>query len=234
MDSVADDNVTEESPKEFDRLVQKERRLRLSPATVVSSFALVLLSWSAFNWLRLTVVLSELLPYLVVAIGLCWLLDLLLKWQGVRRFWLIETDGRGVVGYVALTAILIAAGPAFANLHGVWLARSFISAFDIGVAVESQGLVLIERETKPAEPYLFRGVTTVYRLLDSVEDVDARLREWLDDKEWWRLSKSSFFWGSCDRDRVGRYVTMFLTQGEDLQMAVHYGVPDYSLSSTLG
>ena len=79
MDSVADDNVTEESPKEFDMLVQKERRFRLSPATVVSSFALVLLSWSAFNWLRLTVVLSELLPYLVVAFGLCWLLDLLLK-----------------------------------------------------------------------------------------------------------------------------------------------------------
>ena len=95
--------------------------------------------------------------------------------------------------------------------------------------MESQELVLIERETKPAEPYLFRGVTTVYRLLDSVEDVDATLREWLDDKEGSRLSKSSYFWGSCDRDRVGRYVTMFLTQGEDLQMAVHYGVPENCL-----
>ena len=42
--------------------------------------------------------------------------------------------------------------------------------------MESKELVRIEREMEPDETYLFQSDTTVYRPLDSVEDVADRLR----------------------------------------------------------
>ena len=71
---------------------------------------------------------------------------------------------------------MTAAGPVYAYAHGICMARSFTSASDIEVSLESQELLLVERKTEPDEPCRFRGVTTVYKLLGPVEEADARLR----------------------------------------------------------
>ena len=144
--------------------------------------------------------------------------------------WGAEGEGwRGLLGYITLVIFLTAAGPVYAYAHGIWMARSFISAFDIEVSLESQELLLVERKTEPDEPYRFRRVTTVYKLLGPVEEADARLRERLVDKEGWRLSSTTCFWASCDRERAGRYIPMFLTQSEGLNVAIHFGVPSHCL-----
>lgn len=53
--------------------------------------------------------------------------------------------------------------------------------------------------------------------------------ERLVDREGWHLSRTAYFWASCDRDRVGRFITMFPTQSEGLHEAIHFGVPSHCL-----
>ncbi len=227
MDTFERDILPENSRQEVEQPGPGARPYRISLVIHVFSLTLILLSWSVFNWLSLSVVVAGLLPCLLLATGLSWLLDGMLRWQGVSRLWLIETDWRGLLRYITLMVLLTAAGPVYAYFLGIWMARSFISAFDVEVSIESQELLLVEWETDPVQPYLFRGVTTVYSLLDSVEIADAKLRERFQNETAWRLSNTSYFWASCDRERIGRYITMFLTQGEGLHVAIHYGVPGY-------
>lgn len=37
------------------------------------------------------------------------------------------------------------------------------------------------------------------------------------------------FWASCDRDRVGRYITMYIDSDAAHHLAIHFGVPSYCL-----
>ena len=46
-------------------------------------------------------------------------------------------------------------------------------------------------------------------------------------------SQTEFFLGSCDRDRVDRYITIFITGDDALHVAIHYGVPSYCLLDLL-
>lgn len=62
------------------------------------------------------------------------------------------------------------------------MTRRFISASDIEASLESQELLLVERKTEPDEPYRFRGVATVYKLLGPVEEADlVRSQDWYGD-----------------------------------------------------
>ena len=205
---------------------QQENRYTIPLIALVLSFSLILLSWLLFNWLDYDTVKVMILPLLALLTLLSGLLAVLLRWLGFRP-WRIETNGQGVYRYITVVAILIASAPACSYLYGIWITRSFVSALDLDVRLESREFVLLE----PGHPYgkytPFRGITTVYTLLDPIAETKAKLRDRLHDQPGWLLSRTEYFWGSCDRSRLGRYMTVILAGNDTLQVAIQYGVPSY-------
>ena len=162
---------------------QQENRYTIPLIALAFSFSLILLSWLLFNWLDYDTVAVMLLPLLALLTLLSGLLALLLRWLGFRP-WRIETNGQGVYRYITVVAILIASAPACSYLYGIWITTSFVSAFDLNVRLESREFLLLE----PGHPYdkhtPFRGITTVYTLLDPIAATKAKLRDRLHDRAW--------------------------------------------------
>lgn len=208
--------------------VHEENRFTIPLIAHVFSFSLILLSCLLFNWLDYGKVTDLLLPLLAILNLLGGLLTLLLKWLGYRPL-RIGTNGQGLFRYVTVVAILIAAAPVYAYFHGIWMTSSFVSEFDLDVRVESREFVLLEPAHRMDKPTPVRGITTVFTLLGPIDESKARLRDRLRDGRGWLLSNSDYLWGSCDRKRLGRYITVILTGDDTLQVAIQYGVPSYCL-----
>ena len=208
--------------------MQEENRFAIPLIAHVFSFSLILLSWLLFNWLDYGTVTALLLPLLAILNLLGGLLALLLKWLGYRPL-RIGTNGQGLFRYVTVVAVLIAFSPVYAYIHGIWITSSFVSEFDLDVRVESREFVLLEPAHRMDEPTPVRGITTVFTLLGQKDETKPKLRSRLRDERGWLLSNSDYFWGSCDRKRLGRYITVILTGDDTLQVAIQYGVPSYCL-----
>ena len=210
-------------------LKQKDPHFTLSLPALVSSSALILLNLSAFNWLPWLFAVVYQLPPLLLIISLSWVLEEILAWHGLPRPWRTEIGRKGVKRYILTMAFLIAAGPAVACARGILITHNFIDGFDIEVKVESREFVLLEPPGLAGQQRPFRGVTTIYDLLEPVDDVEAKMRNRLQNERGWLLSNDRYFWGSCDRDSVGKYITIFLASDDALHVAIHYGVPSYCL-----
>ena len=212
---------------------QRENRFAIPLIAHVFTFSLILLSWLLFNWLDYRAVTALLLPLLAILNLLGGLLALLLMWLGYRPL-RIEANGQGLFRYVAVVAILIAAAPVYAYLHGIWITASFVSEFDLDVRAESREFVLLEPAHRMDEPTPVRGITTVITLLGPIDESKAKLRDRLLDERGWLLSNSDYFWGSCDRKRLGRYMTVILAGDDTLHVAIQYGLPSYCLLNRPG
>ncbi len=207
-------------------------RVSLSLPFLVALSALILLSWSAFNWLTWPAAVVLQLPPLLLIMGLSVLLERLWEWSGLARPWRIELGRRGLILYFFAMAFLIAADPGYAQAYGIRIAERFIDEFDIAVHVESREFVLLESPVLTGKHRPFRGTTTVYGLLDPADEAESKIRNRLRDERGWLLSNGIFL-GSCDRDRVDRYITIFITGDDALHVAIHYGVPSYCLLDLL-
>ncbi len=207
---------------------QQENRFTIPLIAHVFTFSLILLSWLPFNWLDNGTVSALLLPLLAVLNLLGGLLTLLLKWLGYRPL-RIETNRQGLFRYVTFVAILIAAAPVYAYFHGIWITSSFVSEFDLDVRVESREFVLLEPAHRMDKPTSVRGITTVFTVLGPKDETKSKLRNRLRDERSWLLSRTGYFWGSCDRKRLGRYMTVILAGEDTLHVAIQYGVPSYCL-----
>jgi hypothetical protein len=215
------------SISEWIRLL-KVLRYAVDLPVLVLSYMSIVLSWSVSLWLPWVTAVGMLLPFIPILTLLSLSIGLLLKWQQIHLL-PFETNWRGMLLYISFVALMIVAGPVYAYSHGIRTAHNFIREFDLDVEVENRDFVLIESIELAGHSRTFRSITTVYKVLDPIAEAKVKLRNRLQNEPAWRLSNTSYFWGSCDRSRVGRYVTMFLTDYGALHVAIHYGVPEYCL-----
>ena len=206
----------------------KVRAYTIGLPFIVLCYIAGILSWSIFFFLPWFTAVGVLLPLLPILIGLFFLLDRVLEWAHLR-LWPIETSWRGMVLCMAVAALVIATGPIYAYIHGVKVSQGFISEFELNVAMEGREFVLIEPVDPKGQSRPFRAISTVYRVLDPIEEAREKLSRRLLSEPGWVLSKTTYFWGSCDRSGLGRYVTLFLAQERALHVAIQYGAPDYCL-----
>ena len=208
----------------------KARRYTIDLPVLVFSYMAVIFSWSATYWVTWLTAIFMLLLFLPILTLLSLLMDLLLEWQRLR-LWPIETNWRGLILYITFTVFLIAAGPAYAYSHGIRITHNFVKEFDLDVKAADRDFVIIESIALAGRSRTFRSITTVYSVLDPIAEAKTKLRKRLQNEPGWLLSNTSYFWGSCDRNQLGRYMTIFLTEDGALHVAIHYGVPNYCLLS---
>lgn len=206
----------------------KARRYTVGLPILIFSYLSITLSWSVSNWLPWQTAVFMLIFLLPLLTLLSLLIDLLLKWNRLS-LWPFETNWRGLLLYFAIVLFCAATGPIFAYSHGIRIARDFIDEFALDAEVEHRKFVLIESAGVSGQPRPFRSVTIVYKVITPIAEAKAELRNRLQDKSGWLLSNTDYFWGSCDRNRLGRYITVFLTEGGALHVAIHFGVPTYCL-----
>lgn len=225
------ENALSENSSVSERMQElKDLRYTIDLSVLVLSYIAVAFSWSVAYWMPLLTAIVLLLPLLLILTPLCLLLNLLLKWQRLR-FWPIETNWQGLILYMTFVALLMAAGPTYAYSHGVRITHSFIKEFDLDVELKDRDFVMVESMELTGRSRTFRSITTVYSVLDPIAEAKTKLRKRLQNEPGWLLSTTSYFWGSCDRNQLGRYMTVFLTEDGALYVAIHYGVPDYCLLS---
>lgn len=224
MDSALDEKHS--IPERIRQL--RALRYTIDLPVLVLSYIAIIFSWSVSYWLPWLTALALLLPFLPILTLLCLLMDILLKWQRLR-LWPIETNWRGIILFFTFVAFLIATGPAYAYTHGIRVTHNFIKEFDLKVEVEDREFAMIESIELTSRSRTFRSITTVYSVLDPIAEAKAKLRYRLQNEPGWLLSNTNYFWGSCDRNHLGRYITMFLAEDGALHVAIQYGVPDYCL-----
>lgn len=224
MDSAIDEKLSI-----LEKIQQlKALRYTIDLPVLVLSYIAIIFSWSVTYWLPWLTATAMLLPFLPILTLLCLLMDLLLKWQWLR-LWPIETNWRGMILFFTFVAFLIATGPAYAYSHGIRITHNLIKEFDLDVEVEDRDLVMVESVELTGRSRSFRSITTVYSVLDPIAEAKTKLRNRLQNEPGWLLSNTNYFWGSCDRNHLGRYITMFLTEDGALHVAIQYGVPEYCL-----
>ena len=224
MDSAIDEKLSI-----LEKIQQlKALRYTIDLPVLVLSYIAIIFSWSVTYWLPWLTATAMLLPFLPILTLLFLLMDLLLKWQWLR-LWPIETNWRGMILFFTFVAFLIATGPAYAYSHGIRITHNLIKEFDLDVEVEDRDLVMVESVELTGRSRSFRSITTVYSVLDPIAEAKTKLRNRLQNEPGWLLSNTNYFWGSCDRNHLGRYITMFLTEDGALHVAIQYGVPEYCL-----
>lgn len=212
------------------RTSPKENSYTIALDAIVLSASTILLSWFLFYGMDYVHAAIFLVPVLV----LLTLLSRLLVWQltflGFRP-WSIVTNKQGRIQYFAMVAILVFAAPVYSSSYGIWKTHSFIGKFDIEVHAQSREFVLLEPlpGTGQQGPFPFRSITTVFTVLDPIAEVQTKFRSRLQSEPGWLLSSTDYFWGSCDRSELGRYITVFLAKNGTLHVAIQYGVPEYCL-----
>lgn len=206
---------------------QKPEQAKHSPSislfVLVSSFNLVILSWLLFYWLPAWFVALYVFPVLLLVSLLCWPLS-----RGWLQRWRIQTTRRGIILYTLALVLLTVAAPIYAHFYGIWRTRSFIQEIGLDVQIESQEIVLLDTLGDVA-PY--RSVTTVYTLLEPIENAEVKIRSRLEDKDGWRFFENAMsgrvVWTSCDPRTGGPDDTLILNADGTVFVSLDYASPGY-------
>ena len=197
---------------------------------LVVAAILILLSWSLFFWLYSQFVVMCLLPYLMFVALLSWVFS-----RTCLRWCRIQTGRNGRRIYILLTAALMVAAPFYSYFHAKTLASSFVNDLALNVKLESQEIQLTDASYRFLLDSAFRmlsrkyrNVTSVYTLLDPVDEVEERVRNRLQHVYDWKFShpaQMGEFTASCSADWNRGYEILLKDDGT-LRITLEYGYPD--------
>ena len=135
-----------------------------------------------------------------------------------------------------LTAVLIVAAPFYSYFFAKKLASNFVNDLALNVRLESQAIQLTDPSYRSLQDPTFnmlrrtyRNVTSVYTLLDPVDEVKDRLRMRLQDVFDWNFSNPaelSVFRASCSATVWDRGYEILLDDEGTLRITLEYGYPD--------
>ena len=204
----------------------------ISLFSIVASLALVLLSWSYFHWFFSLFVAAFFFPYLLVVTLLSWLFSI-----SCLRWCRIKVSRRGMRLFILLTAILAIAAPIYSYLFALLLARDYVHEFELDVKLESQEVQLIDQSYRywkePSGHTMeqpLRNITSVYRLLEPVDEVEDRMRRRLQHARGWSFSTPSdtgVFRASCSSLLFGGGNEILIHDNGALHITLEYVYPDF-------
>lgn len=135
-----------------------------------------------------------------------------------------------------LTAVLIVAAPFYSYYFAKNLAGNFVNELALNVRLECQQIRLTDPSYRSSQDPTFnmlrrtyRNVTSVYTLLDPVDDVKERLRNRLQHVFDWNFShpmQTGEFTASCSVTVWDRGYEILLVDDGTLRITLEYGYPD--------
>ena len=213
----------------YQRSKQMDKRYKISFFTLAVSLCFVTLSWSFFNWLPTYYIVTYMAGYLVFVLLLSWI---------ASRSWLksccLMTSGGGLTVYCLLIVMLIIVAPVNSYFYAIRLARNFVLEAEVDARMERQDILVYDSMfhrhigRPSAEPY--RSVTTVYRVLEPVEQVQAKLRSRLRHVRGWQYEDAKgevIFEASCTFSNIPVTHSVLLYSDGALKILLEYGYPSY-------
>lgn len=130
--------------------------------------------------------------------------------------------------------MLITAAPVNSYFYAIRLARNFVLETAVNARVERQDILIYDSMfhrhigRPSAGPY--RSVTTVYRVLEPVEQAQAKLRSRFRHVRGWQYEDPKgevSFEASCTFSNIPVIRSVLLYSDGTLKILLEYGYPDY-------